>query len=243
MPKKYVDNIALGEAVRKTKELLAGKVNVEEGKGLSTNDYTTAEKTKLASLENYTLPMASASTAGGVKIGSGLEIDANGILSATGGGTADSIEWANVQTTPTTLAGYGITDAATQQDILDLYRQDYASTSYVETKLGNLDSKWETAAGNQSEKIATLEGSISTLNSQLTGVYHYKGSVDNLAALEAIENPSEGDVYNIADTGINAAWVVDKTAPNGGYWDQFGTTVDFDNIETMTIAEVDALFE
>lgn len=34
-------------------ELLNKKVSVEDGKGLSTNDYTTVEKEKLASLENY----------------------------------------------------------------------------------------------------------------------------------------------------------------------------------------------
>ena len=36
-----------------TDELLEKKVSVEDGKGLSTNDYTTVEKEKLASLENY----------------------------------------------------------------------------------------------------------------------------------------------------------------------------------------------
>lgn len=35
------------------RELIEGKVDKVEGKGLSTNDYTTAEKTKLANLENY----------------------------------------------------------------------------------------------------------------------------------------------------------------------------------------------
>lgn len=35
---------------------------------------------------SYTLPTASASTLGGVKVGSGLSIDANGVLSASGGG-------------------------------------------------------------------------------------------------------------------------------------------------------------
>lgn len=34
-------------------DLLEGKVDVETGKGLSTNDYTNAEKSKLANLENY----------------------------------------------------------------------------------------------------------------------------------------------------------------------------------------------
>ena len=36
-----------------TDELLEKKISVEDGKGLSTNDYTTVEKEKLASLENY----------------------------------------------------------------------------------------------------------------------------------------------------------------------------------------------
>ena len=36
--------------------MLATKVDIVEGKGLSTNDYTTLEKDKLASLQNYTHP-------------------------------------------------------------------------------------------------------------------------------------------------------------------------------------------
>lgn len=80
---------------------IVGKfVAKETGKGLSTNDYTTTEKTKLGALP-------------GIKqIGTGLELSEAGTLSATGGGTADSVSWSNVQDKPTTLAGYGITDAA-----------------------------------------------------------------------------------------------------------------------------------
>ena len=43
------------------------KVDKVPGKGLSTNDYTDADKNKLNNLENYTLPVASESTFGGVK--------------------------------------------------------------------------------------------------------------------------------------------------------------------------------
>ena len=43
------------------------------------------------------LPIASANTLGGVKVGAGLSINPDtGVLSATGGGTADSVEWDNV---------------------------------------------------------------------------------------------------------------------------------------------------
>lgn len=72
---------------------VANKVDKVSGKGLSTNDYTTVDKQKLANIEaganNYVLPTASASTLGGVKVGANLSIDENGVLSATGGGTVD----------------------------------------------------------------------------------------------------------------------------------------------------------
>ena len=61
----------------------------ESGKGLSSNDFTAAYKSKLDGIannaNNYSLPTASSSTLGGIKVGSGLSIS-NGVLSASGGG-------------------------------------------------------------------------------------------------------------------------------------------------------------
>ena len=52
---------------------LATKVDKETGKGLSTNDFTTVEKNKLAGISeganNYSLPLAEPDLRGGVKIG------------------------------------------------------------------------------------------------------------------------------------------------------------------------------
>lgn len=46
---------------------LNNKVDKVEGKQLSSNDYTTEEKSKLNNLQNYTLPAATKATLGGVK--------------------------------------------------------------------------------------------------------------------------------------------------------------------------------
>lgn len=70
-----------------------GFVKAEAGKTLSTNDFTNEDKAKLVSLENYTLPIASAETLGGVKIGENLNIDENGVLSASGGDSGLYWEW------------------------------------------------------------------------------------------------------------------------------------------------------
>lgn len=45
----------------------------------------------------YTLPTASSSVLGGIKVGAGLAISGDGILSATGGGVADSVDIENVE--------------------------------------------------------------------------------------------------------------------------------------------------
>lgn len=52
---------------------------------------------------------ATASTGGVIKVGGGLEIT-NGVLSATGGGTADAVEWANVLNRPSNVS-YWTNDA------------------------------------------------------------------------------------------------------------------------------------
>lgn len=47
------------------------------------------------------LPIATADTLGGIKVGAGLSINPDtGVLSTTGGGTADSVEWDNVLSKP-----------------------------------------------------------------------------------------------------------------------------------------------
>ncbi len=110
------------------KSSFVGKVS---GKDLSTNDYTTAEKDKLAGLSNYTLPTASDSVKGGIKVGAGLKMEGE-ILSTTGGGVADSVAWSGV---------IGKPDASTNidTDIADTtkYATPSAVASYVNAKVSS----------------------------------------------------------------------------------------------------------
>lgn len=135
---KFLDENGLLYLWGKIKTLAGGKVDKVEGKGLSTNDFTTAEKTKLDGLENYTLPAASADVLGGVKVGAGLAVN-QGVLSATGGGTADSVDWSNVQNKP---------DLALKSDLTSLYRfkgtvSNYASLPTTGNVVGDV---WNVSA-------------------------------------------------------------------------------------------------
>ena len=94
--KKISQNTA---AIAANTTAIQSKVDKVDGFGLSSNDYTSQEKTKLAGLNNYTLPTASDTVKGGIKVGTGLTMNGE-VLSATGGGMADSVEWDNVLSKP-----------------------------------------------------------------------------------------------------------------------------------------------
>ena len=86
---------------------------------------TTVIPSKTSQLDNDSgfiseLPIASSTQLGGVKVGAGLNVSTEGTLSVTGGGTADAVEWNNVLDKPTTIAGYGITDAKIENGTITL---------------------------------------------------------------------------------------------------------------------------
>ena len=101
--KKFLDNNGLLYFWQK---IVNAFVKKDGSKVLSDNNYSTEEKNKLAGLENYTLPKATTTTLGGIKAGAGVEVTEDGTLNATGGGTADSVDWSNVQNKPTKLSEF-----------------------------------------------------------------------------------------------------------------------------------------
>lgn len=111
----------LATFLAKLKSLFVAK---ETGKGLSTNDYTSAEKNKLAGIasgaNNYSLPTASANTLGGVKIGANLTIT-NGVLSANQG---------NVDLTPYAKSADVASTYAKKSDISTVYKYKGSVDSY-----------------------------------------------------------------------------------------------------------------
>ena len=180
--KTFLDQAGAQYLVNKIQQIIDTKISAEEAAALITD----------------AVVPASAQTAGVVKVGSGLSIS-DGVLSAN----AQSIDFANLNNIPTTLAGYGIEDAASAQDLEEV-------------------------------------------RAAVTNVYHFRGSVADRAALAEIQNPEDGDVYNIAADGMNVAWV--QPVGGQGFWDDFGTTVDLtgyvreDDLQAILTSEFDAMF-
>lgn len=84
MSKKFLDSDGLLYVWSKIKTALSGKVDAVQGKQLSTNDYTDADKQKLQSIDvgDFTLVPATANTLGGIIVGNNLSISNDGVLSA-----------------------------------------------------------------------------------------------------------------------------------------------------------------
>ena len=112
---KYLDSNGLLYLWGKIKDKLNGKVDKVDGMGLSANDFTDADVEKLAGLENYTLPAATADILGGVKVGAGLAV-ADGVLSA------ESVAWSNI---------IGKPDVALKSDLTQVYRYKGSVTNYA----------------------------------------------------------------------------------------------------------------
>lgn len=129
----YLDNNGLLYFWQKLKTLLAGKVDKVSGKGLSTNDYTTADKNKLAGLSNYSLPTASADTLGGVKVGNNLSIS-SGVLSATDTKYNPVTQSANglmLSTDKTKLDSFGAASTyALKSDLTSVYKYKGSKSTY-----------------------------------------------------------------------------------------------------------------
>lgn len=101
------------------------KVDKETGKQLSTNDYTTAEKTKLTGI------------ATGAEVNKIDAVKVNG----TALGITDkavNIDLSNYATKSTTLAGYGITNAYTKDEVnTELGKKANSSDVYTKTEVDN----------------------------------------------------------------------------------------------------------
>ena len=102
------------------------KVDKVDGKGLSTEDYTSAEKTKLGALSEIK------------SIGTGLALDsATGELTATGDVEASSVAWENVTGKPTTFYDDTALQGAVTQIQTDLANYYLKSDTYSKTEIDN----------------------------------------------------------------------------------------------------------
>lgn len=232
---KVLTEEGIGAFWTKIKEHVAsavsGKVDKVAGKGLSTNDFTTAEKEKLKNIaegaNSYTLPDATATVKGGVIVGENLTVSGGKVSVANASATAKGVVQLSSATNDTS------TDKA-------------ATASAVK-------AAYDLAAGKQAP-ATTLKGygitdayTKTEIDTKMTSAMHYRGTKATYGDLPTTGNEL-GDVWNItaADKahGINAG---DNVAWNGTGWDVQAGTIDLsaymltENIAAITSEELDTI--
>lgn len=179
---------------------------------------TTVIPSKTSQLDNDSgfitdIPIASTTQLGGVKIGAGLSVTENGVLSATGGGTADAVEWNNVLDKPTTIVGYGITDAKIENGTITLGNKTI--TPLTSAPVTSVNSKTGSVVLGASDVGAISTDNISqTLGTSTTKVPSEK------AVSDALSSAGAGDMlkstYDPTGSVATAGGIPEYVEANGG---------------------------
>ena len=192
----------------------------ESGKGLSSNDYTSAEKSKLAGIATganaYVLPTASSTVLGGVKIGANLTIT-NGVLAAD----------------------QGVVDLTPYSKTTDL--TPYAKTADLSPYAKTADIASTYAKKTDISTAFRYRGSVDTYSALPTNGVAV-GDVYNVVAADASHDIKAGD--NVAWNGNdwdNLSGIVDLSAYLKSA-DAAGTYMKVADNPTATDADITGLF-
>lgn len=220
---------------QKLKTILGSKVDMVEGKGLSTNDFTTAEKNKLASIaagaNNYSHPTSSGNKhipSGGAS-GQILRWSSDG--AATWGPDYNTIYSDFKAATASAAGGSGLVPAPAAGKQSQYLRGDGTWSTPTNTTYGDVTQSAHGLMTAADKKKLDGFGAASTyaLKSDITAMYRYKGSVTSVDKLPTSDQVI-GDVYDVGD-GMNYAW-------NGSKWDALG---EIFTITKITNTEIDTV--
>ena len=207
---KFLDSNGLLYFWQKVKTALTGKVDKAEGKALSSNDYTDAEKSKLAGIAANANKYAHPTGDGNQHVPATGTTNGGKFLRA--GETAGSAAWTGLEKADVTGAlGYTPPTANTTYS---------PATQSANGLMSAADKKKLDGFGAASSYA---------LKEDIVGMYKFKGSVAAYANLPT--GAALGDVYNVTAGGKNYAW-------DGSAWDDLGGTFTVDAITNAEIDTV-----
>lgn len=220
---------------QKIKAKLADKVDKVEGKGLSTNDFSAAYKTKLDGIANGANNYSHPTSSGNKHIPAGGSVGQ--ILRWSSDGTA---QWGNDNNTTysafkgatsSAAGGSGLVPAPTAGKQGQYLRGDGTWATPTDTIYSDATQSAHGLMSIADKKKLDEFGAASTyaLKSDITAMYRYKGSVTSTDKLPT-SGQIIGDVYDVGN-GMNYAW-------NGSDWDALG---EIFTITKITNTEIDTV--
>jgi len=193
-----------------------------EGKQLSTEDYTSTEKTKLAGIAEGAQ----------VNVLEGITVDNTDLTISDKKITLRKMALKD-EIAETDLASALATKINGKADQATTYTKTEVDTALaLKAPLASPALTGEPTApkatkGDNTDKIATtsfVKEAVDDVKADLASAFKFKGVVATMADLEAIENPANGDVYQVTNAGTGRTNA--EYAYNGTAWVELGTTVD-----------------
>lgn len=176
VPSEYVTETELAQKGYATTSSLNGKVDKVSGKGLSTNDYTTAEKNKLAGLENYDDTEVKKS------------IDALGTRTST------------AEVDIATLQSFFVADKAKNADKLDGQDSRYFATASSVSTLNGTVSGLSESVTTLGEDMTDVKDRLATAESEIAA---NEGNIESqgndIASLKLKMKDAEEDITDNAN--------------------------------------------
>lgn len=198
-------------------------------------------------IQQSELPIASANTLGGVKVGAGLSINPeSGVLSATGGGTADSVEWDNVLSKPEDIVN--ITERLASKLDTATYNSEKSSFATKDELNSKADASaiadMATQTWVQDQGYLTEVPSNYVTNSELTeglagkqdkGDYALKSDLNTLATKEELATKADASALsskqNTLVSGTNIKTINGETILGSGNLVIQSGTSNWDDIQ------------
>lgn len=204
-------------------------VRKETGKGLSTNDYTTTEKNKLYGLSNYIHPGS------GVSAGTYKSVTVNEQGHVTAGAN------------PTTLSGYGITDAATKlhthgnDDITGLDASKITSGTIDIERIPAAALERCVVVADDTAKLALTSAQVQigdTVKVISTNKMYFVKDSSKLSTEAGYEPYAAGTAASVSWSGVT-----DKpnTFPPSGHTHKLSEITDYADYAEATDAEIDQI--
>lgn len=239
----FLDLDGLSHLVQWVKGQLGGKVDKVEGKQLSTNDYTTAEKNKLAGLSNYSHP----TTSGNKHIPAGGA--AGKILGWASDGTAQWVDDKNTTygvfkgATTSADGGNGLVPAPKTANAGQYLKGDGTWGTPTNTTYGDATQSANGLMSAADKKKLDGFGSASTyatmtyVGQQISAAGHISKSI--VDTLPAVKDAKDNVIYMIKKATPDGSNLYDEYMLISGALEKIGDTKTV--IEAITNTQIDTI--
>lgn len=220
---KSIDRIATGDYVQLVQNSANGVdhyyTKIDKATSQSAGVMSAADKQKLDGLSNYTLPIASATALGGIKLGSGLSATSDGTVSVSADVVAGAVQWDSIENKPNVaILGTGDADGTNANSGRILFQTEQNNDGYV-------------LIGHDGESYSI---NITQDNVNDSSTIYIQPSAISVSSTEKI-----GDVMNKVEIGTNGITLSNREGvPSNCVFMTDGTTQEFISITTDELNEI-----